>query len=373
MRPNSYTMIIRSLIAVLAVFFTLADFNSCSGPSKPKDVKYNLYVGATHFYASPEDSSFNRIYIYDADSLTLLDSIWQAHYAQDVAVSPDGRWLFVLDFTLTHGPRTLWKINAQTRQVAWSRSGRSGRLRFQDNGGVLLAGNDVLDPEDGSILRHLSDSLVVLWGPGSGTKVAATVRGSLTEYGYDSVVTAVDVTSGERSGRFVAHLPSGLPLDHFFTARLHPDQRRVLAIGVLGSVYNSWFVVGDLLTGQTLFTYRINFPRGEIAINSDSSLAVFTDPGVQGFGESGIPYLIDLRTYGVITPPPADLALASQVRFLPDNRRIVTAPAAEHIWSGGPVDVLDVATLKRQKRVWPTGSTYPTPPSVGGIGIGPRP
>ncbi len=377
MRPNENTRSIRSILALLSVVVLAVYFTGCGDPTKPKDVKYNLYVGATHLATSPEDSSFNRIYIYDADSLTLLDSIWQAHFTWQLDVAPDGRWLYVTDFTSYRTNPTVWKIDAHTKQVIWSRSDIWG-VRCIANGTLLLAGRDVLRADDGSFVRHLSDSLYPAWGPVSGTKIAAIGHTANPEGASEQIVRVIDVTTGEVSGGYVPHLSVGITLEGIFTARLHPDGRRVLAIGAYGSVFNSWFVVGDVVTGQTLFEYRIQYPHGEITITEDGNLAAFTDPGTPSFGEVGIPYVVDLRIYRVTKAPfnPDSMPITgSQVRFLPRSDRIVTAPAADPGFTdGGPLHVIDAATMTLEKTIWPTGSNLSVNwPRVGGIAIGPRP
>jgi hypothetical protein len=362
----------RSFIAALSAVFILTSLAGCDKATKPKNVKYNLYVGATHIGSAP-DSSYNRIYIYDADSLTLLDSISQAHFTAQLAVSPDGRWLYILDFTGHWQVMTMWKIDARTKQVAWSRSDRGGYLRFLANGKLLLAGNDVLRPDDGGLVRHIDDSLRLLWGPAPGTVVAATVSASPPGPENDSVIRAIDVVTGEVSGRYVARLSTGVALQDIHTARLHPDGRRVLAIGVYGSVDYSWFVVGDIETGQTLFQQRIYRHLGEIAISSDGSLAAVTDPGTPGFFEGGTLHVVDLRTLSFITPTPR--IPGSQVRFLPGDQKIITAPAADPgLWDSGPMRIIDRTTLQLEKTIWPIGfdsaGNWSHP---GGLGVGPRP
>ncbi|MBI5868294.1 MAG: hypothetical protein HZB43_08425 [candidate division Zixibacteria bacterium] len=148
------------------------------------------------------------------------------------------------------------------------------------------------------------------------------------------------------------------------------------AIGVHGSVYNSWFVVGDVETGQTLFEYRINYPHGEITITGDGTLAAFTDPGTASFGEVGIPYVVDLGTYRVTKAPyyPDPMPIrGSQVRFLPGDHRIVLAPAIVSVGDTGPVQVIDAATMTLQKTIWPIPADSLTGEWVSALGIGPRP
>jgi DNA-binding beta-propeller fold protein YncE len=352
------------LVTALLVIVASLSFPDCSKSTKPKVVKYNLYVGATHLYTSPEDSSTNRIYIYDTDSLNLLDSISRAHYINDLAASSDGRWLYVVDFP-TQSP-TLWKIDARTKNVVWSRSGFGGYLRFLADGKLLLVGNSVLRPDDDTILRHMDDSLRLCWGPESGTKVAAVTMG-------DGLLRlcVTDVVTGESHGSYVPRLSSGDALQAIYAARLHRDGRRVLAIGLYGGVNYSWFVVGDIETGQTLFQHSIYRPQGEVAISGDGNLAAVTDPGTAALGEYGHVYLVNLRTLSFITPsPPIE---GAQVRFLPGDQKIVTAPSSSGAWASGPVNVIDVATMKLEKMIWPMGEDSPDWPNIGALSVGPRP
>ncbi len=353
------------MIGVLSTVLTIC-LVGCSKTSKPKDVKYNLYVPATHLWAGQGDSSFNRIYIYDADSITLLDSIWQAHFTENLAVSPDGKWLYVVNRTAYNVPRTLWKIDVQTKQVVWSRSdegmgGGGAGFRLLKNGALLLLGNDVLQSDNGALVQRLDRSPHAMEGPESGTMVAATVG--------DTLVTVLDVETGKTSGQFVPRDSSGNAMMSIYRARLHPDSRRILAVGLS---YGVWFVVGDIETGETLFRHRIYRPYGEIAISSDGDLAAVTGHGTPAFGEDGPVYVFDLQTLSFIGPTPA--IPGAQVRFLPGNRRIVTAPVPDPGFSdAGPLLVINLATMTLVELIWPMPTDPPKNENVGSLGIGPRP
>ncbi len=336
----------------------------CSKPDKPKPVKYNLYVPATHLAAGQGDSSFNRIYIYDADSLTLHDSIWQAHFTESLDVSPDGEWLYVAGFISYQARRVIQKIDIRTKHTVWTRSDLWG-VRCIANGTLLLAGRDVLSSDDASLLRHLSDTLKPLFGPVSGTKIAATAG--------DTVVTVVDVANGVDTGQFVPRDTSGIALSHIYTARLHPDGKRILAVGVYGSDSNTWFVIGDIETGQTLFRYHIYRPQGEIAISSDGNLAAVTSQGSPARGERGAVHVIDLRTLSFIGPTPPFPA-GAQVKFLPGDRRIVTAPSADpSFFDAGPLLVTNMTSMALERVIWPMPTDPPRREDIGSLGIGPRP
>jgi len=376
---------LRAAAVAVSAVVVLLSIAGCDKATKHKPVKHNIYMGASMFDTVNVDSFWGWIYVYDADSLSLVDSInlnlidptRRSFFADELAVSPDGRWLYVLAASQYSIPSTLWKIDARTKQAVWSRPGFDDTkwlpVRVLQNGALLLVGDTVFQAEDGGVVRTLPDSLLTLWGPVSGTKVAATVR-SRPQEGYDSIISVIDVATGEVSGRYVAHLTSGVPLEHFYTARLHPDGRRVLAVGVYRSDYYCWFVVGDMETGQTLFEYRINHPFGEIAISNDGMLAAVTDPGAAYLGEYGRVYVVDLQTMSVTIPtPPAELLhwnWAAQICFLPGDRRLATAPKSSWALNHGPLSTIDLTTMRFEKGVW-------LPDSVGmftgGMGTGPRP
>jgi WD40 repeat protein len=358
---------------VALALLAFAGMAGCDKTTKPEPVKYNLYVGARSWDTVVEGLYRNEIYVYDADSLTLIDSFPHIDYINQLVVSPDGRSLYIRGGPNMPLPAGLWKIDARTRQVVWSCTTEVKRNRRQfvqilGNGRMLLSGNEVRRPEDGSLVRRLDDSLITMFGPVPGTKAAAIIRQDPTSsMGYDSIIRVVDVATGEVSGRFVAYLASGVPLQQFYMARLHPDGRRVLAIGLYGSYDNTWFVIGDIETGQTLFRQKIYRPLGEIVISSDGNLAAFSDNGMSILGEGGVLRIIDLQTLPSI--PLSPLALASQVRFLPGDRRVITAPPSGDA-TVRPMDVVDLATMALERSIrLPTTVAY----SFGGLAVGPRP
>ena len=205
------------------------------------------------------------------------------------------------------------------------------------------------------MVRRFSDSLVTLYGPVSGNKVAV-IR--------DSVLAIIDATTGVISGGWVPRLSNGLPL-HVVYARLHPDGRRVLAIGLYGSDDYSWFVVGAVETGERLYQHPLSLPLGEIGISDDGSLAVVTDPpGMWGFDPAL--HIIDLDHLALISRLTTNLAFQSQVHFEPDNRHVVLARASSY-YGTGPLQVIGLDGM--------TVRTMPLPlraPVIGGLDIGPR-
>ena len=169
----------------------------------------------------------------------------------------------------------------------------------------------------------------------------------------------------------MARLLSGDRLFDIHVARLHPDGRRALAVGVS---YGYWLVVGDMETDQTLFQYRLNGQFGEIAISDDGMLAAVTDPGSRLIGEPGRVHIVDLRTLSVTLPSfPVELLhwyWAEQICFLPGDRRVATAPKSSWDLNRGPISTIDLTTMRFEKSVWLPDSNGM---ATGGMGVGPRP
>ncbi|MBI5867454.1 MAG: hypothetical protein HZB43_04065 [candidate division Zixibacteria bacterium] len=318
----------------------------CGKSTKPKDVKYNIYRGVSH-----------RIFIYDADSLVLLDSIVRQQYPEILAASPDGRSLYVVDRADRYSYAALSKIDIESKQVVWRRDSLGGHLQFLSHGKELLCGADVVRPEDGTVIRHLVGASSGMFGPSTGSLVAST---------KDSVVAILDASTGESSGRYKPRLSNGLALLPQYT-RLHPDGRRVLVIGLNGSVHYSWFVIGDVVTGETLYEYRLALPYGEAGISDDGSVAVVTDPPEMLGIEQSLS-VIDLDHLTLIRRFTDILARESQVRFLPDNRHAVLSGRADG-HSLQPLRILNVVDMTYQTTTLPPMGLR----IDGGLDIGPRP
>jgi hypothetical protein len=138
--------------------------------------------------------------------------------------------------------------DAVTKQVAWSVPGNQ-IVAFLDQGRFLMKGTrtgpEVIDPADGHTIRQFTIPVHVMLGPPNGTKIAAVVRDSSAAT-WDTVVTVLDVKTGEMYGHYVPRLISGEALQVIYAGRLHPDGNRVLIIGVYGDGEYSWFMVGDV-------------------------------------------------------------------------------------------------------------------------------
>jgi hypothetical protein len=366
------------ILAVSAVLF-LAGISCCSKSTKPKDVKYNIYISATGYRGDAESTRFDQFYVYDADSITLRDSIPLSTKALELEVSPDGRWLYAQCTSWgRQTPGGLYKIDALTRQAMWSIPGNAALITLLDGGRLLtrelLEETEVIDAATGDVITRLPSTIRILKGPPNGTKVAAVVPDSTIDFLGDSAVTVYDVKSGAVHGLYVPRLSTGEAFQAIYTARLHPDGKRVMVIGVYGPMSYCWFMVGDVESGETLLRHRLYSPFGEIAVSFDGVLAVASDPSSPGgfgstreavefFDLSTLEHLKTLDWTSDILPP-----TPSQVHFVLDDRKIAIAPTSSWIVTG-PFCIVDRATLSVERFV----ELPYHEPNVGALGAGPRP
>ncbi len=92
------------------------------GPTKPGEVRYNIYVAALDWV---DGIATDPLYIIDADSMVVIDSIPRIGSLHDMEVSPDGRWLytFVHRGSIAGRPNgSLRRIDIKNKRVDWARS-----------------------------------------------------------------------------------------------------------------------------------------------------------------------------------------------------------------------------------------------------------
>ena len=349
---------------------------SDDGTTGPQEAGYNIYIGA--WWANRPDSLRPTMffYVYDAGDLSLRDSIPLPVFPMDMAVSPNGRSLYVRSDWVDRKPGFVYKVDVATKEVVWTQPVTywEGTVAQLKGGRLLLAGHDVLSTENGRVVGHVPDSLVPGWGPEGGTLVAAAAVDTAAD-GHTpfSVVAVLDVETGETHGRYVPHLRSGrrVQANNF---RLHPDGRRVLVMGQY-SAYQTAFLIGDVQTGETLLENPGMFaPLGEIAISPDGKTAVVTDPGVPMFGDSQ-PY-VDI--YDLEAPARVKTLFfggpqyhESQITFLPGGRRVLFAPLA--YFNDSPFRIFSLNTMDTDTLITMPGARMGAAPGLGAIGVGPRP
>ena len=361
----------RMMIFTASVVAFLAGICCCSKATKPKEVKYNIYISARGYREATSATRFDQLFVYNADSLTIRDSIPLRTMAVELEISPDGRWLYAQCTSWGSTPGGLYKIDALTKQVVWSIPG-NGLITPLDGGRLLTrevwGGTDVIDAATGDVITRLPSTTRIHKGPPNGTKVAAIVPDSTISSERDTAITVFDVRSGEMYGHYVPRLSTGEALEMIYTARLHPDGRRVMVIGLYGYIKYCWFMVGDVETGETLLRHRLYSPFGEIAISEDGALAVASDPSQPLIGESRTAVeFFDLNIMQHLKTLSGPVTLAGQIRFLLGDRKIAIAPIAG--FAGWPFCIVDRATLTVENTVQePYEGLY-----TGALGVGPRP
>ena len=160
------------LFVVLAIATALA----CNDkPPQPKPVEYNIYYG---------NNEQGDLYVLDAKSLTIIDSIPGIGPPYSMAVSPDGAWLYAVPW-IRPDPPYLKKIDTRTNIVVDSLGDdRFNALTLLDRGKILIRGSqncrgEVIEPHTLEHVRMINDSICPIRGPIGGTKVAALVDGGL--------------------------------------------------------------------------------------------------------------------------------------------------------------------------------------------------
>ncbi|HWO56102.1 MAG TPA: hypothetical protein VNN55_00895, partial [bacterium] len=275
----------------------------------------------------------------------------------------------------------LEKWDARSKTMLWSVPGYGG-ICLLDGGAWLLqpeafSGATLRSAADGSVLRTFSDTLEVGWGPVSGTKVAVHNK---------NVIRVLDVATGEISGSWLPMLSDGTTLKSVYR-RLHPDGRRVAVIGMRGLIQDSWFAVGDVLTGETLLEHRLIYPFGQISISDDGRYATATDPSRFLINDShptvdifNLEHNQHLKRF-VCDPEDtvSCLPFPGQAYFIPESDLIVVAGEAGLYRGVGPLVTISLSSLTIEQILWsplhyiPEGSWYPEGASVGGVAVGSKP
>ncbi len=333
----------------------------------PAPVKYSVYVGATTWI---DDKQTDLIYVLDADSLGIHDSIPQPHYVDELAVSPDGRSMYVMEYVTPGDEDTLRKIDIRTRATVWARwhplvpgKGYGGPLFLLDEGRLLFFDQELIQTSDGALIRELEDSVWAGTGPIAGTEIACWTLDSSNGGPFaESVVRAIDLKNGVFRGWYRPRLSSGFVL-HTIRACLHPDGHRVCCAGAYHSSQNVWFVVGDLETGETLFEYQLMRGRGDIVITADGSKAVEGDHPVPGMLEGGRALdIFDLNDLTLLKK--FEGIECSQLRLVDGGRHLITAPSSGFA-SSGAMFVIDMQALTIEREI------RSIPYVFGGMDIGP--
>ncbi|MBD3297808.1 MAG: hypothetical protein GF341_04065 [candidate division Zixibacteria bacterium] len=221
--------------------------------------------------------------------------------------------------------------------------------RLLDDGKLLVALRSVpviIDQDSGKILGNLPDTLAIGYGSSEGTEVAAVAHEAPAGSFGDSVITVLDCATGATRGRFVPYV-QGRSIGAIYYERLHPDGVHVLLIGVRSTLQDSWFVVGNVVTGETLLTHRLVYPFGEIRISPDGTLAAVTDPSRALIWDSHQTLdIFDLTTMTHVKRFDQSRLVfgVGQVRFLRDGRYLLAAHDIPY--GNGPLYRIDLHALE---------------------------
>lgn len=332
-------------------------------PVRPGPVHYNVYIAALDWV---DGVATDPLYIIDADSMVVIDSIPQIGSLYDMEVSPDGRFLYNgvhrgvgsgIDFD------SVRCIDIKRKKIVWSvPSSTFLGLTLLDEGRIILRRwrarggpasiTDLLDANNGEVIKALPDSIRYGEGPVTGTKVA----GEVGEY-PNSRLVGVDVLTGEIWGEFVPYFPGGPPMPASFV-RLHPDGDKVLVLGGIFPGY-SQAMVGSLSTGETLVVGMMYRPTGDGQFSVDGSLAAVGDV-------EGTLRVFDLDSMTTIAYPDGS---GTQIEFVGDTRVIVTAGPGDYFHGTNPLGRIDLSTLRATHLL-----NLPLPePLLGALAVGPRP
>jgi len=359
----------RQLISLLLVAaFATGIFGGCEDLAvEPEPEHYNMYVAALDWI---DGTATDPLYILDAESMDVIDTIPQVGSLRDLEVSPDGKWLYAYVHRGSPGSHfplydSLRCIDVQKKQVAWAiPSGLSTSITILDNGKLILrrwsqfrdepGGQDLIDASTGTVLKTLP---VLPWcceGPETGTKVAATL--DVKARPGASRIVALDVVSGEQSGSLILPPRSGYELRTAYV-RLHPDRETVLLMAGIEQDF-AWAMIGNLRTGTVESEQWIPSLWGEGAFSSDGQWAVFsdTDNNLRS---------VNLQTHEFVGTTPAR---GGAVRFVGTSQSVISAGRPDY-WSTDPIYQVDLlsSTVTQRKEL-------PLPePLIGAFCVGRRP
>lgn len=335
-------------------------------PTKPGPVKYNVYVAALDWV---DGNATDPLFIIDADSMVVIDSIPQIGSLWDMEVSPDGRWLY----TYVHrGSQygcpndSLRRIDIKNKRIEWAiPSGLSTSITLLDHGNLILrrwshygdcpAGQDLLDAMTGEVIRSLPDGMAYGEGPVEGTKVAVVMDRKPPATGQ--LITSYDVITGETAGSFIPRSPTGTELYTAFV-RLHSDGHQVLVMaGIVENI--AWAIIGDLSTGEALLTHSLYNVFGEGQFSADGTIAVTSDA-------SGSLTVLDLDS---LVWRPTTATGGGQVDFVGDSKIVITCGIGDYAHATDPIVKVDLQSLMILAR-----RELPLPePLLGALAVGMRP
>jgi hypothetical protein len=346
-----------ALIKLVVAFGVLVYIGGCSDhkPGMPTPTERRIFVGGIDY--SQSGPARSEMFIFDFDSLSVIDSLALPERSVDAVAGKDERCIYFLTMN-DLATRSVVKIDPGTKGRLWTHDvarwpdtppGR-GRLVPLKGASLLVANREIISGDDGSVVKTIPDSMVPFDGLSSGSCVAI---GTITQ--GDNRARALhgyNVVRDSTWGSYTPHLENGTQLLPY-CATLHPDLRRVLAIGIVEPrVDSAWFVIGDLGSGQTLLQFRLSYPFGEILITPDGTRALVSDPSrtlifstwptLDLFDLDSLQHLNRLMWAPGQT---TELVYASQLVSVGGQDEIMVAPPGD-LNSVGPMAIVNARTLE---------------------------
>jgi hypothetical protein len=369
---------------MLGVLSVAVAASGCSKdkPLKPLPTQRRIYVGGIDY--SQAGPARSEMFMLDADSLLVTDSFPLPAPSVDAITSADGISLYVVTSN-DLGTRTIWKYNLASRSPLWhidlerwpETPDSRGRIRMFDGGRWLQLNRTIASAVTGEIVNVLPDSLVPFGGTPSGTHCAVGVIAPGDK--YPVTLRGFDLASDSSWGQYTPHLQSGSPFGITYTAILLGDSRRVLVIGIQGMIDNAWFVIGDLITGETILQESLIYPFGEILVSPDETKAVASDPSMTLIYDSWptldlfdltVPSHLKRLSWDPHLPGhPEQLVLPGQLCWIPQTNEIVAAAPGDFN-SSGPMAVIDATEFAIRGFFQLPGKSEQFEYGIGGMAVG---
>lgn len=310
------------------------------------------------------------IYIIDANSLVIVDSIPGIGLVKDMVSSPNGRWLYAQVQEYPTAPNRLLKIDLTDKSVTTELGGFASELTLLAGGQWLLRGaeycfdyvaSELVDPTQLTVKRAFADSMCRQTGPMTGTQVASVVLDASHR------IHVTDILTGDVWG---SYLPRSRSNDHLSPVATILDDtgERVIVLGAFRN-RESWFVVGDLHGDSTLLDRRLVYAQGDIAVSDDGRWAAVTDPSNDGYWDSS--RILDIFDLDALAPIEMNgirrFTSPGQIEFLPGTDILIMTKESSSL-SNGPVVIQSIsashATTIHDRQV--------ASGSIGAMGVGIR-
>lgn len=347
-----------SFIGLVAATVT-ASLGSCARERtvSHKDVDSVIYAGGS-YYRDWQDihSLVHFIYLFDAESVQLEDSLALDVWPQRLASSSDGSVLFLECYSDSSSSLYVRAVESSTGLTLWDHHDVTLSAVLEGGRTVAVVTLDhetkVVDWKLGETIIAFSDTIKFFHGEHADAEMIGVISSA-----SDRTLKAIDSRSGEARGGYRPRLVNGDLLD-IRAALLHPDGKLALGIGRRAQNSDSWFVVGDINADSTLLQHRLVYPYGEIAVSGDGRLVAVTDPSSPFHDSYATLDLFDIlkmaHVHRFIEP---EIDSPGQIRFVYEKNDLLSFP----LKGRGPLQRIDLTTMIITATRWlPTGDTART-------------